>query len=1023
MFSSHKQLIRTPVKSDEKPKAAEFTPIGTGNKNIGLLNREAASKSTQQDNLDSDSTFTSIANDDGTSSSFAFLGDGPNHSRIYRGTDIFSDGSSRDENTSLDDTLHDDTSNLTRAELVGDRATLVKKQSSELQRLRSDNFNLRVELVSLKKSLQGLPHDKKDLISRNVKLSKELAHLEEEISKIKQGKKQEPHKNDGEIEKIQNAYESKVNELEDRLSDAKRDLDVMQKTKEEFESNNQNLENKVSDMKWQLEDMKAQLDHKSDTSIDKEDRISELEIELTNAEEEADSVKKVNHKLEHELNEMKQKLNDAQDEIKHPSTINHEDKLNDQLRKLSQENDELKHTIEKDSRKIDTLSKKLKDTEAETSDVKLRNQELVHSIDALKQHKEEVADILRNEVKNVYSKANKTVEEKDSLRHKLNEMQKALEKAQEHYKDDYVKDIEADRQDLYDNLKKLSQRYQSLQDEMDNLREELIQKDSHIKKLTSHEDVNDHTELYLEKARAELEKLQLSRENEKKKHREELDAISDQYQNKETDLLNAISDLRDQKSELVEEYEGLQRKFNTLKNEHVINPDNYDKLQHDFMRLSEEYGKLSSQNELLAEEYSTYKDNSRVMEKQLRRDIEFKSDEIKKLREELSSSISKSEADRLRDSIKIAEKEAKNFAEERNKLEKDNDDLRVKIEDLRISKNSFQRRLELLHSKNLETESEMNELERLRDQISEVSTENKSLKSSLKKSTDELEEHKERLERLIQEKKLLAKSMNELESNQKSAMIKNEKLQDDLKMARNLQKSSKSVLQEKIQDKNEEIKKLINDYNNMKNELLDRFGKERANKKQIEQNLEEATDKLQMLKVREGMLLQEEEKLQEQLNKSKRIKSARVEKDYPPTPRTPTHDSNQNNIDIPLMEARVNLLESQRDLYRLKLQDLKNLAADLKFANEYLERELRSKNVTIDKNVSLLKATLEQKPDELDRNATKLSLFSRKSRTFAGGALAVLAIIRLKHRLEARKRRKIQERFIKDRILQQQRDL
>ncbi|VUG16697.1 DEBR0S1_23398g1_1 [Brettanomyces bruxellensis] len=441
------------------------------------------------------------------------------------------------------------------------------------------------------------------------------------------------------------------------------------------------------------------------------------------------------------------------------------------------------------------------------------------------------------------------------------------------------------------------------------------------------------------------------------------------------------------------------------------------------MRLSEEYGKLSSQNELLAEEYSTYKDNSLVMEKQLRRDIEFKSDEIKKLREELSSSISKSEADRLRDSIKIAEKEAKNFAEERNKLEKDNDDLRVKIEDLRISKNSFQRRLELLHSKNLETDSEMNELERLRDQISEVSTENRSLKSSLKKSTDELEEHKERLERLIQEKKLLAKSMNELESNQKSAMIKNEKLQDDLKMARNLQKSSKSVLQEKIQDKNEEIKKLINDYNNMKNELLDRFSKERANKKQIEQNLEEATDKLQMLKVREGMLLQEEEKLQEQLNKSKRIKSARVEKDYPPTPRTPTHDSNQNNIDIPLMEARVNLLESQRDLYRLKLQDLKNLAADLKFANEYLERELRSKNVTIDKNVSLLKATLEQRPDELGRNATKLPLFSRKSRTFAGGALAVLAIIRLKHRLEARKRRKIQERFIKDRILQQQRDL
>ena len=148
-----------------------------------------------------------------------------------------------------------------------------------------------------------------------------------------------------------------------------------------------------------------------------------------------------------------------------------------------------------------------------------------------------------------------------------------------------------------------------------------------------------------------------------------------------------------------------------------------------------------------------------------------------------------------------------------------------------------------------------------------------------------------------------------------------------------------------------------------------------------------------------------------------------VDKNYPPTPRTPTHDDNESATEVSLLQARINLLDSQRDLYRLKLQDAKNLAAYLKFENEYLEREVRSKGMTIDRNVSLLKAALGQKQDERELKHIQSYLSPPKARTFAGGALAVLAIIRLKHRLEVHKRRKAQEISVKDRILQQQRYL
>ncbi|VEU20036.1 DEKNAAC100901 [Brettanomyces naardenensis] len=959
MFRSHKQLIRTPTER-KGPRRTEFTPVGATKESGIQLDRESAIRndaatgspvgSSKNQYSAPESSFIG----DPTSSSFASLADSPGRTRIYKGTDIFPDSSSDDEDLN---TFQG------RPNLVGGSTTLVRKQADEVQRLRHDNFNLRVELMSLKKGLQGLPQDKKALISENTQLSKELIQLQRTL--------QDKENTDPSVsvKQVKESYESKIREYEERLADTREQLKAAEEDREKADNQQQDLDDELSSLRLQVDELKEQLRNRPENTDEKDDQIMDLQSQLDRAEADADRLLKLNDSLSDQLEGLRAKAAERSSHDDREEALIH-----DQLDKAIESNTQMHDKLDSENKKIQNLQKEIERMTLANSQLQRENDELHDKIDSMRTRKEKATDLLKGEIENVYGRASQFQGEKAELRKRLQSIEEILADTQRNQSDDYVADIEADRKDLYDSLLQLNEKYKGLQDKLKLQSSAIEDKEKQIEELlhANKKGLPDKLQRQLASQRAEF------------------DSLAKEYSEKEDQLIDELTRLRDEKSSLVSEYQSIQREVESLRAERKIDPQEFDKLQSDFIKVSSEYSKLTSESELREQEYLIYKENCKSLEDQLRSDIRFRDGELQRLRSELSSTYSKEERAHLEHLLKVSD-------DEKTTLKAENFRLSEQLVTLRSRSARLQARVESM----LSNDAESRKVKNIEDELEKANDRNAKLSSQLRKSNHELEDLRARLEDTANDKEELLNSLNKLDRSQKNAMDKNSKLSEELKSIRSMNFSGRDDLQAKISAKNAENKKLVGEYNAMKNELLDRLEGARNERKDLENDISELKETLKRFRIKEQVLLQEQED-----NKAKVV--------YPPTPKTPDNPAFPQSATPRSLEARIGLLEGQRELYRLKLQELNDSNSDLKFANEYLSKELRSKEKQIEKNIALLQASSR---DPIRHQANK------PKHTFEGSLLAVVAAIRLGKRLEEMKQKKIQERSAKARIIKLQKSV
>ncbi|QPG76323.1 hypothetical protein FOA43_003709 [Brettanomyces nanus] len=896
MFRSHKQLIRTPTEK-RGPRRTEFTPVGaTGDDNSQLV-PSAAVRTNVNNGSPMNRNFSADNLTDNTSSSFSALLDSPARPLIHKGTDIFPIDSSDEEENNSTSTFHG------RRDLVGSKTTLVKKQADEVQKLRTDNFNLRVELISLKKGLQILPKDKKHLIDENMILNQKVIQLQRMVGEYHDREDSAPVDHS---ESIRKSNEAKIEEYENRLAGIREEVEEVRRERDNSETMRQELQDEVSSLKLQVAELHEELSKRPrfDEADAKDDKILELQTDLDHSESEADKLRRENDALNDRMKDLEIKVSD--DTWKDDMTrLENRDKL------LQKENNRLHERIK-----------------------------------ALKTGKEKTTDLMKGEIDNVYDKANKFQGEKAELVEKLRSMEDLLADAHKRYSDDYVEDIEADRKDLYNNLLSLNEKYKKLS-------EESQRKDQQMKKL---KELKSHDSNI-------SEELQLQLKEERRK-----------FSEKQDQLLDEISQLKEERSDLVRDYQSIQIELESMKTDRRVDPEQFDKLESDFL-------KVSSQLKVQGQEYELLEDQ-----------LDIKEDELQKLRIELVSGYDKKEVIRLQKIIDSDKEERLKLLREKERLVDENLSLSEQVTTLKNVKDRLKTRM-------VSTTDAEDKLDELRKKNSKV------LKDSRAQS-ERLQHIQAELDKISEEKVELLESLTKLGKTLQKTMDKNNQLSEQLRSIHNATSTSKQDLQAKLAEKNAANKKLVDEYNSMKNELLDRLESSRDEKKQLESKINELKEQIERHKVKEDILLQDQEKVKAQA--SQKIQ-------YPPTPKTPNHAMEESST-VDALEARLELLGAQRKLYRIKLQDMKDANGDLKFANGYLTKELKSKDRLIEKNVTLLQASSMGlvTPESSPR-------ITRKSqRTFEGCALAVLAGIRLQHRLEELKRKKNRERQAKAQIIQQQ---
>lgn len=405
-----------------------------------------------------------------------------------------------------------------------------------------------------------------------------------------------------------------------------------------------------------------------------------------------------------------------------------------------------------------------------------------------------------------------------------------------------------------------------------------------------------------------------------------------------------LSDLRNEKLGLVRDYQQLEA-------DNVQLQDHLEQLQVKCNDYSADIVKLTRRLDDTQHDFDTYRRRSELEQDQLR------------------SQARAPDTSYLERSLRQQQDECVTLQRERDRLTSENLLLSNQLTALRASTAT------VVPSSTVPDDRRVT---RLKESLNEARDESEQLRSKLARKSRDLEDSQSELRRqkkksaeLTAEKDRLAKSVSKLERRQQK-VLKNDQDLDDMD-------TTKEVLQRTLDSKESKLERLVSDYNSMKNELLNRLESVSKKEKAAEAENVDLKEELERLQAKEAVY--------------KQIHEPKTQ--Y--APQTPPQSPGDEN--------RLQLLEAQRDLYRIKLHQLKDVTNDLRYANGYLQRESGSKKDVIDRNTTKLKFALGS------------GSCDQKPLTFGGVASAVLAVVRLKARLQAIKKRKAQEQAVKQRIV------
>ncbi|TID16278.1 hypothetical protein CANINC_004180 [Pichia inconspicua] len=778
---------------------------------------------------------------------------------------------------------------------INDDGNMIKEQGELVKKLQSENTNLRIEVLTLRRHMTGIPSDSMDLIEQNVLLNQELMKLKElvgerpdnteelyevhrdlssmnekytQVLQEKDKLLRESFEKDSDLEKLRGQcakYESEVFELKMELDELK------QKQSSQHDERNEEeigiLEDEKLQLQRELEQLSKDYDDLEKENEQLKENVNSLQTQLDDIERDVDGdeVEELRHNVE-ELRKEKERQAKEHDSELRSKYLQYREKIDDMTQQLQEatrsleDNDKELFEKEKD---IEVLRKEVKQLSSDLDTMEMKNKLLEKQ---MKQagSESEATRLLSEEVEKLYRKI-------ESYEKQIHELTDELNKAEDEL--EYAKNVERENHDLEETVARLKAEVKRKDDELKNFEEKVEENDDESESESSYVDG--------------ILQLKDKFEEERAMHSEEVEKILKESEQVQNNLLAQIDELETSKEQLISDYDSLKYEYDLLLAK--TNDVDVEELGRDLAKISLEYKRTLDERYNLAEMYE--------------KEVSFLKKELKRVEESKT---------------------------------KENG---INVESLYQKLDTLEKTVKELRDKKSELEKEVRELG---DDKVKLVSENKELKKYVKR----WEEVRTTLEVVEKERDKLRREIENLRSGEAEVLMKSNEVRNKVQLK---EVSKQALIREyelKLAAKDEQYNAVVKEFNFMKDDLISRL-------KQMKSMIDEKNS------AKIGVQLEWKNKYEEILRKLKLVEKEAEELRrelrnneattwYPPTPESPSRTRNV----IPI--GKYELLRVQKELLMLKYAEKSEKLSDLKFLVKYYTLENEYYSSIIESNRRIL---------------------------------------------------------------------
>lgn len=218
------------------------------------------------------------------------------------------------------------------SKIVDDGMYSVKEQQNELQRLQTENYNLKIEVASLTKFLKQTPEEQRNMATENIELKQQLMEsirrikeLEVSVDKFKFNDK-ENVSDQMVIDSIKLQYKQIIDERDDKIEELSNKIEYLQNKQptishdvldklEYLQGDNQALRRKLDDLSSNLgkipEDVLIRLNNANEENQILTKKIEALKHQLEEAEEDNHQEAAHNRSFQSKIESLKEELQES----------------------------------------------------------------------------------------------------------------------------------------------------------------------------------------------------------------------------------------------------------------------------------------------------------------------------------------------------------------------------------------------------------------------------------------------------------------------------------------------------------------------------------------------------------------------------------------------------------------------------------------------------------------------------------------------------------------------------------------
>lgn len=927
---------------------------------------------------------------------------------------------------------------LSSNNFIKNGVSLIREQENRIRDLDSENYMLKLRIVTMQKLLSDKPEEYWKLCDANIKLNEEVVKLQKEIEYLNEKIKKNKIENDTFSEDyqkygkennlhIQNLKEKNF-QLENLLKEKEESIVNFKKQSDRIKIEKKDLEILVNTLKTKSEDrfdqrtkiLLSKLDESNDNKIFLEKKISSLNEEILTLKND-NSILQNNISILEKKNRNTDKYND---EIMHWRSKCED--IEEHYNKLIS-NNELK--IEELKCEILNLRKDLSDSNYNFESVKKERfvfDEKIQNYTKSIQHLNDNLDSLKKENLNLKCLL-------DTEKKKSTDFETKLES-----KDERLLALKKQINFFLDEKKSKDENNSFFEHQVSSMKKKEIKLKDKISQLNSV--INDLNEKNLN--------LDLSNSTQINEYKERLDFYENEYNSLQSEFSNLnievknlnkkLLDKNNYISELIEKYDKLNYNFKNFSsnsdNSYLLNVSEKEKNQ---LKLKNDY--LDDEKKNLNNEISSLKfeiDRLKSLYDYERKKIPLNDANIKSLKSQIDNLIA--------DNNNLKTTNEKNFYESNILKDKYNDvlndynEMKFNLKNLEGNCLNLEKQLEeknkLLNIQNSskfsysQNWSQTNDDNRIKDLLIEKSENELKIRrleydlQNLKKQNDlEISKYKSKIlliEESLEAKKLLEKKdnhnsdVNAIESLLELQLKEATKLTDDLSKLLSDTNITNDILQKKLRNLEEENSELINSqelYKTNESKLYQKNTKLESKITNLNQDILKITGHCRKLankinhinneKIKEKNSKNSSNKSNDELIKSK-SKNIYLQKkiDLLSTKMA------QLNLPDDNYKEKIKLLENQTKYFKAKLYDFNLKANDFQMMYQFVISSIQNSNNLIKNDINKL-IMCGIYPDYSKINLKKLK--TGKTLSFKIISIFVLSIVKIKLRYEKSEKRKI----------------